>query len=398
MGEKVWLQKDKNTTMNKVIEQTFSVPFRYPVCFTTRLFDTQNPLLADVMRGEKIPKAFFVIDQGVSEAHPRLIGAIHRYAAAHQGAFVLAADPLVVPSGEQCKNDQASFQQVLDATNDYGIDRHSYIIAIGGGALLDMVGFAAAIAHRGIRHIRIPTTVLSQNDSGVGVKNGINAYGKKNYLGTFAPPSAVINDLTFLETLEDRDWRSGISEAIKVALIKDASFFQWIVANAKALAARDMAVMTDLVVRCAEMHMEHIAGKDPFETGSSRPLDFGHWAAHKLEHLTDYRVRHGEAVAIGIALDSTYSYLKGMLTAAELQQIIQVIRDLGFELYVPELSGEVLLQGLQEFREHLGGRLTIMLLEKIGLGVEVHAMDTELIQEAATRLKTFQMEGQNVSS
>lgn len=264
--------------------------------------------------------------------------------------------------------------------------------------MLDMVGFAAAIAHRGIRHIRIPTTVLSQNDSGVGVKNGINAYGKKNFLGTFSPPAAVINDLAFLETLDDRDWRSGISEAIKVALIKDKGFFQWIVENAPALAERDMDAMSYLIVRCAEMHMEHIAGKDPFETGSSRPLDFGHWAAHKLEHLTDYRVRHGEAVAIGIALDSTYSYLKGLLTADELERIIQVIRDLGFELYVPELSGEVLLQGLQEFREHLGGRLTIMLLEKIGRGVEVHAMDTELIQEAAARLKASQMEGQNVSS
>lgn len=384
--------------MNKVIEQTFSVPFRYPVCFTTHLFDPNNTLLADLLRGDKLPKAYFVIDQGVHDAHPGLFDAILAYASAYQNVFTLAADPLVVPGGEQCKNDQKSFQQVLDASNDYGIDRHSYIIAIGGGAMLDMVGFAAAIAHRGIRHIRIPTTVLSQNDSGVGVKNGINAYGKKNFLGTFAPPTAVINDLTFLETLEDRDWRSGISEAIKVALIKDATFFQWIVSNAKALADRNMDVMTDLVIRCAEMHMAHIAGKDPFETGSSRPLDFGHWAAHKLEHLTDYRVRHGEAVAIGIALDSTYSYLKGMLTAAELQQIIQVIRDLGFELYVPELSGEVLLQGLQEFREHLGGRLTIMLLERIGYGVEVHEMDAALIQEAAARLKTYQMEGQNVSS
>ncbi|MCC5937844.1 MAG: 3-dehydroquinate synthase [Lunatimonas sp.] len=384
--------------MNKVIEQTFSVPFRYPVCFTSRLFDPKNTLLADLLKGDKIPKAFFVIDQGVSDAHPTLISDILKYAQSHSGVFTLAADPLVVPGGEQCKNDQKSFQQVLDASNDFGIDRHSYIIAIGGGALLDMVGFAAAIAHRGIRHIRIPTTVLSQNDSGVGVKNGINAYGKKNFLGTFAPPAAVINDLAFLETLDDRDWRSGISEAIKVALIKDADFFQWIVENAPALAERDMDAMAYLIVRCAEMHMEHIAGRDPFETGSSRPLDFGHWAAHKLEHLTDYRVRHGEAVAIGIALDSTYSYLKGLLTADELDQIIQVIRDLGFDLYVPELSGEVLLQGLQEFREHLGGRLTIMLLEKIGRGVEVHAMDTELIQEAAARLKASQMEGQNVSS
>nr|MBI1231448.1 3-dehydroquinate synthase [Cytophagales bacterium] len=242
--------------------------------------------------------------------------------------------------------------------------------------------------------IRIPTTVLSQNDSGVGVKNGINAYGKKNYLGTFAPPYAVINDFTFLKTLDDRDWRSGISEAIKVGLIKNATFFDWIAANAKALASREQAPMESLVIKCAEMHLEHIGGKDPFETGSSRPLDFGHWAAHKLEHLTDYKVRHGEAVAIGIALDSTYSFLKGMISEADLTRIVSVIDTLGFELYVPELSGEILLKGLEEFREHLGGRLTIMLLEEIGKGVEVHEMDTELILQAVEKLKIFQLERQ----
>lgn len=383
--------------MNKVIEQTFSVPFRYPVCFTENLFDLKNKLLVDLLKGEKVPKVFFVLDGGVNDASPSLVSQIEAYCQANEDVFTLCAPPLIVPGGERVKNDQQSFQAILDASNDYGIDRHSYIIAIGGGAVLDMAGFATAVAHRGIRHIRIPTTVLSQNDSGVGVKNGINAYGKKNFLGTFAPPYAVINDLSFLDTLDDRDWRSGISEAIKVALIKDGVFFDWIAENARLLADRDKGSMERLIYRCAEMHMEHIAGKDPFETGSSRPLDFGHWAAHKLEHLTDYQLRHGEAVAIGIALDSIYSSLKGLLGEKELNRIIHLIKELGFDLYVPELSGEALLEGLNEFREHLGGRLTIMLLEKIGQGVEVHEMDETLIFEAIHKLKSFQLEGQNVS-
>ena len=255
-----------------------------------------------------------------------------------------------------------------------------------------MVGFSAAIAHRGIRHIRIPTTVLAQNDAAIGVKNGINVYGKKNYMGSFTPPYAVINDISFLKTLSDRDWRCGISEAIKVGLIKDPEFYHWIESHIDSFNSREMAPMEELIYRCAALHLEHIAGKDPFEFGSSRPLDFGHWAAHKLEHLTQFKTRHGEAVAIGIALDSTYSWLKGMLAEDELKRIIHLIKALGFELYVPELSGEILLKGLEEFREHLGGELTIMLLEGIGKGVEVHEMDGELILQSVEKLKIFREE------
>lgn len=378
--------------MEKIIEQSFSVPFRYQVCFLEGIFNVNNPMLADFLDNGKRAKAFFVVDSGVAEAFPNLLNDINDYAKAYEDRILLSTAPLIVPGGEISKNDESIFKKIVDATSIYGIDRHSYIVGIGGGAVLDMVGFAAAISHRGIRHIRIPTTVLSQNDSGVGVKNGINSYGKKNYLGTFAPPYAVINDFNFLTTLDDRDWRSGISEAIKVALIKDLSFFEWLENHADQLAHRAMEPMQELVIRCAQMHMNHIAGKDPFETGSARPLDFGHWAAHKLEHLTKYQVRHGEAVAIGIALDSTYSFLKGMISQADLMRIINLIKTLGFEIYNAELSGQALLKGLEEFREHLGGELTITLLESMGKGVEVHQMDNELILRSIDHLKLFQEE------
>lgn len=378
--------------MEKIIEQSFSVPFRYQVCFLEGIFNVNNPLLADFLDNGKKAKAFFVIDSGVAEAFPYLLHDIRNYAKTYENRFLLNSEPLIVPGGEISKNDETIFKKIVDATSIYGIDRHSYIVGIGGGAVLDMVGFAAAISHRGIRHIRIPTTVLSQNDSGVGVKNGINSYGKKNYLGTFAPPYAVINDFNFLKTLDDRDWRSGISEAIKVALIKDLSFFEWLEKHADQLANRVMEPMQELIIKCAQMHMDHIAGKDPFETGSARPLDFGHWAAHKLEHLTHYQVRHGEAVAIGIALDSTYSYLKGMISKADLLRIINLIKTMGFEIYHQELSGQALLKGLEEFREHLGGELTITLLESLGNGVEVHQMDNDLILKSIDQLKLFHQE------
>ena len=384
--------------MNTILEQTFSVPFPYPVCFTEDLFDPENTILADVLRGERVPKVLFVIDSGVSDTHPELINQVKSYADKYKDTFTLPAEPIVVIGGEACKNDETLYQKIVEATHLYGIDRHSYIAVIGGGAVLDMVGFAAAISHRGIRLIRIPTTVLSQNDSAVGVKNSINAFGKKNYLGTFTPPNAVLNDFNFLKTLDDRDWRAGISEAIKVALIKDLSFFEWLEQNSEALARREMAPMKEHIIRSAKMHMDHISGKDPFEFGSSRPLDFGHWAAHKLEKLSNFRIRHGEAVAIGIALDSTYSFLQRRISEADLNRIIQVMKTLGFELFAPELQGESLIQGLKEFQEHLGGQLTIMLLEKLGKGIEVHEMDEELIHRSVALLQSFQEKGNLIPS
>jgi 3-dehydroquinate synthase len=375
--------------MNISIEQAFTVPFRYQVCFSEGIFEPSNTLLVDLIAKDRKSKVFFVIDSGVAEAHPSLVTDIQTYSAAHSDRFILCASPLIVQGGEASKNDHASYEQIVEATHIHGIDRHSYLAVIGGGAVLDMAGFAAAISHRGIRLIRIPTTVLSQNDSAVGVKNSINAFGKKNYLGTFTPPYAVLNDFNFLLTLDDRDWRSGIAEAIKVALIKDYSFFVWMEEHAVAMANREMEPMKTQIIRCAQMHLDHIAGKDPFEFGSSRPLDFGHWAAHKLEHLSNYRIRHGEAVAIGIALDSTYSFLQGRISESDLGRIIRLIKTLGFELFAPELAGESLIKGLKEFQEHLGGVLTIMLLAQLGEGIEVHEMDDSLIFQSVEMLKSF---------
>lgn len=380
----------------KPLQQNFQISYSYSVYFTQNLFHPDNTMLADFLNSyglqESKKKALFVIDSGLLPFYPDLIQQIQTYFSEERTSVALVSDIIAVTGGEEVKNNTSQLNKVIEAVDHYGIDRHSFLIAIGGGAVLDMAGYAAAISHRGVKHVRIPTTVLSQNDSGVGVKNGVNFQGKKNFLGTFVPPIAVFNDSEYLKTLDDRDWRSGISEALKVALIKDRSFFEWIEAEAQNLAHRDMDSMNQLIYRCAEMHLEHIRSGDPFESGSSRPLDFGHWAAHKLEYLTNFAIRHGEAVAIGIALDCTYSYLTGRLSFNDLKRILNVFVQLGFELYHPKLEENNkinLIVGLNEFREHLGGRLTIMLLDEIGKGVEVHEMDDQLIIDSVNFLADY---------
>lgn len=374
------------------IKQSFQVQYDYQLYFTSGLFALENPLFANLIADYKDfepVKLFFVLDDGVKNHHTALIHQIEEYCEKNR-SVIKYTDTLVLPGGEQVKNNDDAIESVLKGVNENKICRHSFVVVIGGGAVIDMVGYAAAIAHRGVKLIRIPTTVLSQNDSAVGVKNSVNAFKKKNFLGTFAPPFAIINDSNFLETLEQRDWISGISEAIKVALIKDKTFFKYIADNATGLKNREMEPMQYVIYKCAEMHMHHIAqGGDPFESGSSRPLDFGHWAAHKMEFMTNYELRHGEAVAKGIALDVTYAQLIGLISEEDLQHILDVMIAIGFDLSLPVESKkeiEALLNGIEEFREHLGGQLTITLISDLGVKHDVHTIDMGLMSQAITKL------------
>jgi 3-dehydroquinate synthase len=372
--------------------QRFAVSYEYPVIFTRNVFDTRNPTLVDVLRSREPTKRHCLavfLDAAVAAAMPGLEQSIERYASAHAECTTLAGPIVRAPGGERIKNDPGAVQNLVQALAERGIDRHSYALAIGGGAVLDAVGYAAAIFHRGVRHIRLPTTVLAQNDSGVGVKNAVNAHGVKNLIGTFAPPFAVINDGAFIDGLPAREKRSGMAEAVKVALIRDADFFHWIERHADALAAFDRNDIEILIQRSAALHMRQIAqGGDPFEKGSVRPLDFGHWSAHKIETLTDHGLSHGEAVAIGIALDARYSSLAGLLPSGADSRICRVLRTFGFALWHDVLlsydnSGRrLVLDGLREFQEHLGGELTITLLAGIGRGVEVHEIDRGLVEQA----------------
>ncbi len=382
------------------IHQSFDIEFSYDVLFTEHVFDLNNPLLIDLLNSaspeNRQIKVGVVIDSGFIQYHQGLEKSIEMYFR-QSTSIKLALEPLIVNGGEDAKNSMDDFLKTLSLINDGKIDRHSFLIAIGGGAVLDMVGFAAAVGHRGIRHLRIPTTVLSQNDSGVGVKNGINFFGKKNFLGTFAPPFSVINDIHFLTSLSDRDWISGISEAVKVALIKNKDFYQWLKEHAQKLRDRNLEEMKVLVYECAKLHADHIAkNNDPFETGSSRPLDYGHWAAHKMEQLTNFELKHGEAVAIGLAMDIYYGGFAGFMNEETCDEIAALLQHLGFTLFHPVLLNESqnglnpeLLKGLEEFREHLGGELTITMVKEIGKKFEVHEMNPEFIKKAVLKLKSL---------
>ncbi|AUX39797.1 3-dehydroquinate synthase [Sorangium cellulosum] len=378
--------------------QRFVVPFEYPVYFTDGVFSPSNGDLAAAVASKephRRHRVLPVIDGGVAAAWPTIAEDIARYAGAHAERLSLAADAIVVPGGEAAKNDGAATAALQARLDALGMDRHAFVMIVGGGAVLDMAAYAAATVHRGVRVVRIPTTVLAQADSGVGVKNGVNAFGKKNLLGTFAPPFAVLIDPRFLETLPLRDRVAGMAEAVKVALIRDVRLFSWLSEQAPALAAGALGPLAELVRRSAEIHLRHIAsGGDPFELGSARPLDFGHWAAHKLESLTRHRLRHGEAVAIGIALDAVYGELAGVSRAGTAAAVLALLEALGFALWDDALAiaaegGERLavLDGLAEFREHLGGELTVTLLEEVGRAREVHVMDERHVTAAIERLR-----------
>ena len=379
------------------IEREIQVGFKLRVYFTQSVFQVANSLLKEVLVNHEPgePKrALMVLDESLAVAQPGLLRSIEEYFAAFASELKLVCPPLVLEGGERAKNSYFHVSEIQSQIDRFHIDRHSYVIAVGGGAILDLVGLAAATAHRGVRHVRIPTTTLSQDDSGVGVKNGINAFGKKNFIGTFTPPFAVINDFQLLASLPPRDKRAGYVEAIKVALIRDADFFAAIERDAPLLRDFEPAAMQRLIYRCAELHLNHIATSgDPFEFGSARPLDFGHWSAHKLEQMSEYQLRHGEAVAIGIALDVIYSRKMGFLDAALAERALTLLETLGFVLFANELlyadsnGALMVMNGLEEFREHLGGQLTITMLKAIGQGFEVHEMDLARVVEAIYELQ-----------
>lgn len=378
---------------NSTFDIDFQVPCVHRLRFTQDLFGKDQNVLLNLLEssGEQRPRVQVWIDEHVARAQPNLSMRIRGFAQQHPDNFNLIGSIQTCPGGEAVKNDIHIIERMLKCINAADLDRRSYIIVIGGGAVLDAVGFAAAIAHRGIRLIRIPTTTLAQADSGVGVKNSVNLFTKKNWVGTFHVPWAVINDEEMLLTLPDRDFRNGFSEAVKVALLKDADEFARIEANATKIRDRDMEAARPVILRSAQLHLQHItAGGDPFEALEARPLDYGHWSAHKLEPMTDFELRHGEAVAIGVAVDTVYSSLVHGFPKEDAGRVLNCLRNLGLTLDHPALhQTEELLNGLEEFRQHLGGRLTLTMLPEIGRKIDVHEVDKSQMLKAIEYVAEF---------
>lgn len=371
----------------------FSVPFVHRLRFTEDVLGPDANVLLDVLEpsGELPAKVQFWLDEQVLNAQPELWDRLLDFAHSHRECFRLAGNLQVVPGGEAVKNDIHILERMLKVFNAANLDRRSYVVAIGGGAVLDAVGFAAAIAHRGIRLVRLPTTTLAQGDSGVGVKNSVNLFEKKNWVGTFAVPWAVINDASLLESLPDRDFCCGFSEAVKVSLLKDRSIFERICRDAHKIRQRNKTSVGWVLRESARMHLDHITqGGDPFEALEARPLDFGHWSAHKLEVLSGFSLRHGEAVAIGVAVDTVYSSLECGLSEKDAWKVLDCLNDLGLPLYHPSLDEtQALFDGLEEFRQHLGGRLTLTMLKGFGKPLEIHHVNRDKMEDAIRAVSEF---------
>lgn len=366
--------------------------------FTRDVFAPDNETLTGLLTPREPggrARAMVFWDEGLARAFPDFAGKLTRWFAAHRARVALEGAPIALPGGEQVKNDFRQLEGVWAALNDSKLCRHSFVIAIGGGAVLDLVGFGASTAHRGIPLIRLPTTSLSQADGGLGVKNGVNYFHKKNWLGSFVVPHAMVNDLAFLDGLSPRDRRAGMIEAVKVALIRDGVFFDFIAERVEALATFVREPYEAVIRESARQHLAHIAtGGDPFERGSARPLDFGHWAAHKLEQLSEFRVSHGEAVAVGMAIDLIYARRVGLLPEPIAERILAVIQGLGFQLFAPireirsQSGRQDMLDGLEEFREHMGGQLTIPMIRAPGERVDVHEMDGPTVKASLDELRS----------
>jgi 3-dehydroquinate synthase len=386
---------DGERSPDGLIDVDFAVPFKHRLRFTNDVLGADAATLVNLFEAAEgqAARVQFWIDAAVAEAQPDLQHRIHALARKFKSRITLAGNIQLVPGGEDVKNDVHILEQMLKVINAHDLDRRSYVVAIGGGAMLDAVGFAAAIAHRGIRLVRLPTTTLAQADSGIGVKNAVNAFQKKNWIGTFAVPWGVVNDASLLATLGNRDFTCGFVEAVKVALLKDGAEFERICTTAKQIRNREMAVCLPVIRRSAELHLQHITrGGDPFEMLEARPLDFGHWSAHKLEVLTEFKLRHGEAVAIGVAIDTAYSALKLGLPEHRVEQVFRCLSDLGFTFDFPILRDtEQLFAGLEEFRQHLGGRLTVTMLENVQKPIDVHEIDHALMRRAIDRVLQYQL-------
>lgn len=374
----------------------FEIPltFQHRVVFERDVFGDESEVLAELLTDPsgRVSRVFVFLEEGLKGVFPDLGKRVKAKIARIPGLEDRGLMPL--PGGEPCKVDDRVYQKACDAIAGAGIDRHSYVFAIGGGAFLDAIGFAAATVHRGVRLVRFPTTTLSQDDSGVGVKSGINKYGKKNFMGAFAVPYAVVNDFQFLHTQPEEVRLDGLVEAVKVALVKDGNFFDWIESHLPELLELEKDTLEEAVERSAVLHASHIAeGGDPFESGSSRPLDFGHWAAHKLEQISEFQLSHARAVSIGLALDCLYSVKKQLLSAEDGERVLQVLERMGLPVWSefydsrnPDGRREV-FAGLEEFREHLGGQLTILLLRRPGVGVEVHEMCEDTLESCIAELR-----------
>jgi 3-dehydroquinate synthase len=273
--------------------------------------------------------------------------------------------PITLPDGESYKS-WDTLNQLLDALIEQRCERNTALIALGGGVIGDIAGFAAAIYQRGVPYIQVPTTLLAQVDSAVGGKTAINHPGGKNMIGAFYQPLAVVSDTDTLATLPPRELAAGLAEVIKYGLIRDAAFFDWLEANMGRLVRREPEVLAYAIERSCANKSEVVA-LDERETGPRALLNFGHTFGHAIESGTGYGTwLHGEAVGTGMLLAARLSQRLGLLAAEDVKRLAAVLRAAGVPLKPPALGTERFLELMGHDKKVEGGRIRFVLLKRIG--------------------------------
>ena len=272
---------------------------------------------------------------------------------------------IVLPDGEHTKS-MPTFNQVLDALVAARLNRDAGIVALGGGVIGDMAGFAAACYQRGVDYYQIPTTLLSQVDSSVGGKTAVNHPGGKNLIGAFHQPRCVITDTQVLNTLPDRELRAGFAEVIKYGLIRDPAFFVWLENNVQRVLARDVSALSYAIKRCCEIKAE-VVGIDERENGLRAILNFGHTFGHAIENAMGYgEWLHGEAVAAGMVLAADMSQRLGYISQVDFQRIVRLIEVSGLPIHAPRIGVDKARQLMSMDKKVHAGQLRLVLLQTLG--------------------------------
>ena len=287
---------------------------------------------------------------------------------------------IVLPDGEAHK-DWRGLERIYAALLEAQADRRTVVVAVGGGVVGDMAGFAAATYQRGVAHLQVPTTLLAQVDSSVGGKTAINHPLGKNMIGAFHQPVAVIADTRLLDTLPPRELSAGLAEVVKYGAIADGAFLDWIEAHAEALSAREPSALTHAIARSCEIKAQIVAA-DEREGGVRALLNFGHTFGHAIETASGYGTwLHGEAVAAGMVLAARLSARSGRIPAGDAERLAALLGRLGLPVKAPALALATWLELMGRDKKNEDGRITLILLEKLGRAAIVKDTPARALEE-----------------
>lgn len=293
---------------------------------------------------------------------------------------VIPGDPLIytLPAGEENKT-LDEIRHLLTFLVEHHYDRKSYLVALGGGVVGDMTGFASAIYMRGIDFIQIPTTLLAQADSSIGGKTGVDFDGYKNMVGAFKMPRLVAANVEFLKTLDERQYSSGFAEIMKSALIRDVAFYEWLLEHHESILKKDPDVLSEMIYRSDKIKRD-VVEKDPYEKGERMLLNFGHTLGHAIEKYSRFTMTHGECVALGCVAASYLSWQKGYLSKESYEKIRSGFPLFGLSNTIPSVDEKMILQLTKSDKKAVNGKVKFVLLHEIGNAfIEPSVSDEEIL-------------------